>query len=104
MDLLLLLYIHIFVGTNSTGKGVDIGHSDDTGGEDDSFEPKDGSLGVVNRVGNAVGRHSGVFRGVSQNQDPSRSSSLVSEASSQPDMHPFYKVCCQMSNEYQKLS
>ena len=36
-------------------------------------------------------RQSGVFRGESQN-DPSRSNSLMSENSSQPDMHPFYKV------------
>ena len=86
------------------GKGVEIGLSDDTGGEDDSFEPKDTQLRMFGSAGNnGAVRHSGVFRGESQN-DPSRSSSLVSEASSQPDMHPFYKVCWQMSNEYHKLS
>ena len=42
-------------------------------------------------VGHSAGRQSGIFRGESQN-DPSRSNSLMSENSSQPDMHPFYKV------------
>ena len=44
------------------------------------------SSGMSNTI-----RQSGVFRGESQN-DPSRSNSLMSENSSQPDMHPFYKV------------
>ena len=41
--------------------------------------------------GTNTGRQSGVFRGESQN-DPSRSNSLMSENSSQSEMHPFYKV------------
>ena len=79
------------IGTNSTGKVADVGHSDDTGGEDDSFEPRDGHPRVFSTVGYSAGRHSEIFRGESQN-DPSRSNSLMSETSSQPDMHPFYKV------------
>ena len=72
---------------------MEIGLSDDTGGEDDSFEPKDTQLRMFGSAGNnGAVRHSGVFRGESQN-DPSRSNSLMSsENSSQPDMHPFYKV------------
>ena len=85
------LYYVYCVGTNSTGKGAEIGHSDDTGGEDDSFEPRDVNAKMFNSGMNNVGRQSGVFRGESQN-DPSRSNSLMSENSSQPDMHPFYKV------------
>ena len=80
-----------FLGTNSTSKNVEIGHSDDTGGEDDSFEPRDGNVKMFGSGMNNAGRQSGVFRGESQN-DPSRSNSLMSENSSQPDMHPFYKV------------
>ena len=72
---------------------MEIGLSDDTGGEDDSFEPKDTQLRMFGSAGNnGAVRHSGIFRGESQN-DPSRSNSLMSsENSSQPDMHPFYKV------------
>ena len=72
---------------------MEIGLSDDTGGEDDSFEPKDTPLRMFGSAGNnGAVRHSGIFRGESQN-DPSRSNSLMSsENSSQPDMHPFYKV------------
>ena len=83
----------MFIGTNSTGKGAEIGHSDDTGGEDDSFEPREGNIRMFGPVSNGAGRPSGIFRGESQN-DPSRSNSLMSENSSQPDMHPFYKVRC----------
>ena len=79
------------LGTNSTNKGVEIGHSDDTGGEEDSFEPRDGNAKMFGSGLNNAGRQSGVFRGESQN-GPSRSNSLMSENSSQPDMHPFYKV------------
>ena len=72
---------------------MEIGLSDDTGGEDDSFEPKDTQLRMFGSAGtNGAVRHSGIFRGEGQN-DPSRSNSLMSsENSSQPDMHPFYKV------------
>ena len=79
------------IGTNSTGKGAEIGHSDDTGGEDDSFEPREGNLRMFGPVSNGGGRQSGTFRRESQN-DPSRSNSLMSENSSQADMHPFFKV------------
>ena len=77
---------------------MEIGISDDTGGEDDSFEPKDTQLRMFGSAGNnGAVRHSGIFRGESQN-DPSRSNSLMSsENSSQPDMHPFYKVNCQIN-------
>ena len=84
-------FYKICIGTNSTGKGAEIGHSDDTGGEDDSFEPREGNLRMFGPVSNGAGRQSGIFRGESHN-DPSRSNSLMSENSSQPDMHPFYKV------------
>ena len=72
------------------GKSVEVGHSDDTGGEDDSFEPRDNSHGMVGSINNGSMRQSGQF--IRSQNDQSRSNSLMSETSSQPDAHPFYKV------------
>ena len=43
---------------------MEIGLSDDTGGEDDSFEPKDTQLRMFGSAGNnGAVRQSGIFRG-----------------------------------------
>ena len=83
--------IWCLIGTNSGSKNVEVGHSDDTGGEEDNFEPRKSNLGVFGSLSNGAVRQSGTFRGASQT-DPSRSSSLISETSSQSESHPFYKV------------